>query len=175
MKIALSVIAFAVMTGTISMAQPPVHNDIVVTITDYDYTIVNPDIGIVSGTYAYHLSYKLSKEGYLEGIHWNARDFNLWNDKGEKVLVIDSGHDTYGFVWCWFNTPALMNEYNPGIIYSCPDGWMDPFMAPEMPEEGVTVEMSCKIMVKGSKFTIPLLALFHMNAKGVYTVEMIKP
>jgi hypothetical protein len=153
----------------------PVQNELTVTVTDYDYSIVNPEIGVVSGTYTYHFSYKLSNEGFIESIHWNARNFDLWNQDGDKVIVVDSGHDTYGVLTGWFNTPALYNGYDPRISYSCPDGWLSDYMPDPMPSEGVAVEMSCKILCKGNMFKIQFLAVFKINANGVQTVEMIKP
>ena len=152
------------------------QNVITVTITDYDYTVLDPAFGKVSGTYEYHFMYRLSKDGYLESIHWNGRNFNLRNDAGEKIIVIDSGHDNLGVLWPWFNTPNAINDaIQPGIHYSVEDGWLDEYMPDPMPSEGVAVEMSCKIKLKGLIFKMPFLAIFHINANGVYTVEMIKP
>jgi hypothetical protein len=107
---------------------------------------------------------------------WNGRNFDLHNSDGEKLIVIDSGHDNLGVLWPWFNTPNALNDaIQPGIHYSVEDGWLDEYMPETMPSEGVAVEMSCKIKLKGLIYKMPFLAVFHMNANGVYTVEMIKP
>ncbi|HBE43339.1 MAG TPA: hypothetical protein DDW27_19485 [Bacteroidales bacterium] len=153
----------------------PVHKDIVVTIDQLNYDYFAPGIGIVSGTYTYHFSYKLSKEGWLEAIHWNARDFKLYNEKGDKVIVTDSGHDTYGILWPWFNTPDLMNEYNPAIDYDCEEGWLDDLMPDPMPSEGVSVEMGCKVLCKGVMLKMSFMAIFHLNANGVESVDIMRP
>ncbi|HAM08918.1 MAG: hypothetical protein A2X05_08445 [Bacteroidetes bacterium GWE2_41_25] len=175
MKLVFAIIVIAALPVSNAVLAQPVQTDIVVTVTDYDYSVVSPEIGVVNGTYTYHFSYKLSKEGYLESIHWNARDFNLVNSNGEKVIVVDSGHDTQGVLWIWFNTPDYMNGYYPGIQYSTDENWLTPFYPEQMPAEGVAVEMSCKILCKGAMFKMPILAILQINANGVVTVNVIKP
>jgi hypothetical protein len=48
-------------------------------------------------------------------------------------------------------------------------------MPPEMPEEGVSIEMACKLLCKGAMFRIPFKAVVHINANGVTTVETVGP
>ena len=174
LKFVLAMVAFAVFTHGTGMGQP-VQSEIVVTLKQLDYSSSAPGIGIVSGTYTYHFSYKLSKDGFIEAIHWNARDFKLYNADGDKVIVIDSGHDTNGTLWAWYNTPNDMNGNIPEIVYGCEDGWLSGLMPDPMPSEGVAVEMGCKILCKGAMVKIPFLAIFQINANGVQTVNIIRP
>lgn len=174
LKLAFAIVACAVLTQLHIIGQP-VQTDIVVTVDNYDYSSIAPGIGIVNGTYTYHFSYKLSKEGFIESIHWNARNFKLYNENGDKVIVIDSGHDSYGILWPWYNTPDAMNGYDPKIDYDCPEGWLTDFMPDPMPSEGVSVEMSLKILCKGEMFKMPFLSILHINANGVETVNVVKP
>jgi hypothetical protein len=171
-KLAFSIFVITVLTCNYSWGQP-FQSDIVVTVTNYDYTVVDPGLGIVSGTYTYHFSYKLSPSVYIEAIHWNAKNFNLYNDKGEKIIVNDAGHDTYGVLWAWFNTPGLMNSYNQAIIYSCPDGWLNDLMPDPMPSEGVAIEMGCKIHCKSGMIRMLFKVILHINANGVVMADVI--
>ena len=175
LRLVISIIVVAVISCNVISWGQPIQSDIIVTFTDYDYTAVAPGLGIVNGTYTYHFSYKLSKEGFIEAIHWNVTDFNITNQDGEKVKVVDSGHDTNGWLWAWFNIPNSLNEFNPGLTYSCTDGWLNELMPSPMPAEGVAVEMSCKVFCKGEMFRIPFLGILHINANGVETVNVIKP
>jgi hypothetical protein len=173
LKLALTIIVIAAFTCN-GWGQKTLHEEIVVTITNLDYSSLSPEIGIVSGTYVYHLAYKLNKAGFLESIHWNAHDFNLTNASGDKLVVTDAGHDNYGLLWVWFNTPDFMNGYIPEIDYDCPEGWLTPYIA-EMPAEGSSVEMGCKVICKGHIFKMPFMAQVHINANGVTTVETYRP
>ena len=184
LKFVAVIFAIAAVSSIKVLGQPPVQNVLTVTLTNLDYTLGNPAIGIVSGTFEYHFSYKLSKEGYIEAIHWNARNFNLWNQDGKKVMVIDSGHDTNGDLWAWFNEPNDMNGNIDEIVYDCEDGWLDDLMQvqPTGEEvgiyprtEGVAVEMSVKILCKGEMIRFPFLSILHINANGVETVDVVKP
>lgn len=186
LKFVAVILAIAAVSSIKVSGQPPVQNVLTVTVDNLDYTGVNPAIGIVSGTYEYHFSYKLSKEGFIEAIHWNARNFNLTNNHGNKVIIIDSGHDTNGDLWVWFNEPNNMNGNINEIVYDCDNGWLDDLMQVQRTDEegelgiyprteGVAVEMSCKILCKGEMFKMPFLSILHINANGVETVNVVKP
>ena len=160
----------------------PFQTDIVVTITNVDYSFISPEIGILSGTYTYHFSYQLSKDGYIESIHWNVTDFNLHNQNGEKAIIVDSGHDSNGDLWAWYNEPNNMNGNPSNMVYSCDNGWLDDLMQVQRGDEtiyprteGVAVEMSCRLLVKGKGFRVPFLSVLQINANGVTTVDVVKP
>ena len=120
-------------------------------------------------------------------IHWNVKDCNLYNKNG-KVSVIDTGHDNSGVLWAWYNEPNNMNGNIPEIVYDVPNGWLDDLMqvqwvsdgeGGEMRQypntEGVAVEMSGKILFRGAIVSFKFLSIFHINANGVTTVEVVKP
>ena len=145
------------------------------TVATFDKVDFGPGIGIVSGTYTYHFVFHLSKEGFIESIHWNASDFNLYNDNGDKVKVIDSGHDSKGDgwdMWNYINTWNVNNGFT--ITYNVTDGWLDGIMPTEKPDEGTFIAMSFKILVKGKMIKFGSLALLHLNAKGEPIVDVIK-
>ena len=175
LRSAFSVIVIAAFTCNI-WGQKMVHEDILVTITNFDYSSLSPEIGIVSGTYAYHFAYKLNKAGVIESIHWSAHDFNLINDEGDKIIVVDAGHDSYGLLWSWFNTPDAMNGHIEEFIdYDCVEGRLDVYMPDPMPSEGTSIEMGCKVLCKGHMFRLQFMAQVHINANGVTTVETYRP
>lgn len=132
-----------------------------------------PGIGTVSGYFTYHFTFKLNDEGMLETLHWNAKDFHLTNENGDKVKVIDTGHDTFGIIWDFFNNPAYYNE-GYAIEYSEPDGWYDDIMPSEMPTDGAFINMSFKILCKGVVLKYGSMSILHVNANGDVTVEIYK-
>lgn len=146
------------------------QQEVVVTISGIDY---GPGIGIVTGTYTYQYSFRLDEDGKLESMHWNVVDNDLTNEKGDKVIVVDSGHDTYGGYWILWNN---INLFNTGwnISYAVEDGWLDEMMPATMPIEGTTVSMSTKIICKGTMIKMGSLLQLHINANGVITAEVIK-
>lgn len=151
---------------------------IVVTIDQLDYESMCPGIGIVSGYYTYEFNLKLSDEGYLERMNWHVGKSYLYNDKGDKVHVIDSGTDNLGIVWDFFNNANFYNWYLyncPELVYSPGDGWLDGYLPPVMPSEGITCEMSCKVMCKGVIFDISFMAKININANGEIVVDFTKP
>lgn len=148
-----------------------------VTIDNLNYDPWAPGLGTISGTYTYRFSYWLSDDGYLKNIRWNVISSDLINDDGNKVIIVDSGHDNLANLWIWFNYPNYLNESSgcPEITYDVTDGWLDEYMPPVMPVEGVSVEMSCKIVCKGVIFRIQFMAVVKINANGDMTVSFIKP
>ena len=155
-----------------------IKQDIVVTIDQLDYEPWCPGIGVVTGSYTYQMTLKLTKEGYLDKLLWHVKDANLTNDKGDKVIIVDSGHDNLGILWDWFNNANYYNlvVYNgPEIVYTRGDGSLDGYMPPVMPTEGVAVDMSCKLLCKGVIYKMPLLAVVQINANGDMVVNFIKP
>ena len=152
------------------------QKDVKITLTDYDYSALSPVIGVVSGTADYHFTFQLSKEGFIKAIHWNVTNCNLHNSEGVEIKILDTGNDNLGIYWEFFNTPNASNDaYQPGIRYNVPDGWLDSYMPEQMPVEGVYVENLFTIKCKGYMLRLPLKIVLHMNANGVYTVDMIKP
>ena len=99
--------------------------DIFVTIDQYDYSAYLPEIGIVDGTYTYRFTFRLSKTGELESLHWKVIACDLVNDKGDKVQVIDSGHDTYGLGWYLWNNINTFNAGAPIYYEGVEDGWLN--------------------------------------------------
>lgn len=174
LKLAFTIIAFVFLACNYGQGQP-VSSTITVTIDPLYY---GPGIGTVYGTYTYHFSYKLDKEGNLKGIQWNVIKSDLKNTEGDNVIMVDSGHDTKGDLWIWFNYPNYLNHdvYEcPEINYSVEDGWLDYLYPVELPKDGVAVEMSCKVLCKGQMFKLQYLAVFHLNANGVAKVDLVKP
>ncbi|MBN1183401.1 MAG: hypothetical protein JXB49_14005 [Bacteroidales bacterium] len=108
-------------------------------------------IGVVTGTYVYKFSFRLDKSGKLESLHWNVLSSDLVNDAGNKVLIIDSGHDTHEEMWdLWNNIGAFNEGWN--IVYKVDDGWLD----------------------KGTTFSLAGLLQIHMNANGDIAAEVRK-
>lgn len=175
LRFALLIFAVAAFTcSSKAWGQKVVHEIITVHIYAMDYDVICPGIGTVSGTYKYHFLYKLNKAGFIESIHWNAYDFDLSNGEG-KIIVCDAGHDNYGVLWTWFNTPDYMNGYSPYIDYDCVEGRLDPLIGPNYLDEGVAIEIGCKILYKGLMLKLPFMALLHINANGVTTVDVVRP
>lgn len=173
----LAILFFAVICIR-GFGQKTVQNDLVCTLTNYDYSALNPVIGIVSGTIEMHFTYKLSEEGYIRSMHWNVNKVNLTNSEGERIQCVDAGHDNLGILWVFYNTPNASNDaIQPGISYNVEDGWLDAYMPgpDQMPLEGVYVENCFMLKCKGELLKLPYHIMFHMNANGVYTVEMIRP
>ena len=150
-----------------------IHRTVVGSVNSLDY---GEGLGIVNGTYTYHFMYKLNKDGYIKSIHWNIVDANLTNDKGEKVKVIDSGHDNLGAFWEFWNTPTGSNAAAgyPEIVYDVPDGWLGPMMPAEFPSEGAFVNMNARLQVKNTKYRLGMLWIVNFNAKGDPVVDLIK-
>lgn len=172
-KLSFLFIVFVLLTCNISRAQRTVHQELVGTIPGYDF---GPEIGIISGTITYHFMYKISKDGYIENIHYNLTDVALVNDRGETVRLTDTGNDNYNYMgnWQFFNT---INGSNQGAVtYNVSDGWLDSVMPPsdQMPTEGRYNELSWKFWIKGKQLRLGALVLFHMNANGDITVNVVK-
>jgi hypothetical protein len=149
--------------------------DVVVTFDEYDYTPYTPVLGIVSGSYTYSYTIKLSEAGSIESIHWVAKDCTLKNQNGDKIIVVDTGHDNLGVLWDFWNNPNVINN-DPKLQYDVKDGWLDPYMPESMPIEGTMVNMSFKMMIKGQKFNILAgMVQLHRNAKGVITADVVNP
>jgi hypothetical protein len=169
--IVILLFAFAVCNN--SWGQKVIQKETVVTLygVGIDY---GDGVGYVTGTYKYHFTLHLSKDGYIQSIHWNATDFNLRNEAGNWVKIIDSGHDSYGFIWDFWNNK---DAYNAGfnISYDIPDGWLSEWMPEEMPDEGTFVDMSCKILCKGKIIDWSFMVQLHMNANGEITADVVKP
>ena len=150
------------------------HVDVVVTFDEYDFSLVCPAIGIVSGTITYSYAIKLSEAGKIESIHWVTKANNLHNENGEKIIYVDTGRDNLGYLWDFWNKPDYYNS-DPRCVYSSEDGWLDDYMPASFPVEGAIVNMSFKMMVKGHKFDVYAgMVQLHMNAKDVITAEVYK-
>jgi hypothetical protein len=155
--------------------QKIIQKDVVVTLYGEGISY-GPDIINVAGTYTYHFSLHLNKEGKIECIHWNSKNYDLHTEDGDWVKIIDSGHDNSGFVWDFWNNKDVYNEgFN--IYYDVSDGWLDEYMpAPDdMPVEGAFINMSCKILCKGKIVDWSYMVVLHINANGDITVDMVKP
>jgi|GEM_PF-1294508 len=155
-----------------------IQQEVLVTMDHYNLDSACPGLGIVTGTYTYKLGLKLTKEGYIEGLSYHIKDCDLTNDKGDKVIIVDSGHDNLGILWDWFNNANYYNliYYNcTEIVYDPGDGWLNDYLPPVWPSEGVTAEMSCKLVCKGVIFRISVLVVVHCNANGEMVVNFVKP
>jgi len=151
------------------------HVDVVVTFDELDYSNLTPVLGTVSGTYTYSYAIKLNDEGKIESIHWVAKDCNLHNQDGEKIICIDTGHDNLGMIWDFWNKPDYYNGNDPSIQYDSEDGWLDGYIPASMPIEGAIVNMSFKMMIKGQKYNaFAGMVQLHRNAKDVITAEVLK-
>ena len=168
-RLTFSMIVLALIVCINSQAQM-VHQQVVVTLTGLDY---GPGIGVVTGTYTYQYSFRLDEDGLLESIHWNVIDCNLTNEKGYKVKVIDSGHDTYGIFWFLWNNINLFN-YGYPISYAVEDGWLNDMMPATLPAEGTIVAMSTHILCRGTVIDRSTMLVFHINAHGTVTANVVK-
>ena len=166
--LAIFVIAFFACSNAFGQV---VHQDIVVTIDHFDY---GTEIGIVNGTYTYRFTFRLSKTGELESLHWNVIACDLVNDKGDKVKVIDSGHDTYGLGWYLWNNINAFNEGLPINYEGVEDGWLDDILPASMPEEGTYVNMVAEVLCKGKSLYFGCMYQLHINANGEITAEVVK-
>jgi hypothetical protein len=170
LKLTLLIFAIAVMTCNNGYGQT-VQSELFGVI---DGMYVNEEIGNVYGTFTIHFTIKLSKQGYIENIHWNIPHYDLQNDGQEKVRIIDSGHDNGGFGWDFFNNLNAANEGYNLYYTNVTDGWLTPYMPSQMPSEGVYIEMSFAFAVKGKPYKLGSLILVHMNANGDITVDTVK-
>jgi len=146
------------------------QQEVMVFVNGVDY---GAPIGVVTGTYVYKFSFRLDKSGNLESLHWNVLSSELVNDAGNKVLIIDSGHDTHGEMWdLWNNIGAFNEGWN--IVYKVDDGWLDEILPAVYPEEGTCAKMSTKVLYRGTTFSLAGLLQIHMNANGDITAEVRK-
>jgi hypothetical protein len=114
---------------------------------------------------------------FIESFHWNVKNCNLHNENGDKVISVDSGHDSYGLIWTFFNAPNTGNgEYFPSINYDIEEGWLDEYMPELLPDEGTCISMAFKMLCKGVKWDLLAgMVILHKNAKGETTVDIVKP
>ncbi len=128
----------------------------------------------ISGYFTYHLTYHLGKDGKLEWLHWNLRDYYLVNDvTGEEYKDFDTGHSSINYgTWDFWNSLNLSNT-GANITYDIPDGYFD---LPEVePDEGTFI--SAKFQVKSKTYGLIYLNSYakvqlHRNAKGELTAEL---
>ena len=153
-----------------SWAQRTIHQDAVVTFEDCPSPVENV---LITGSYSYHFVIKLNKEGFIERVHWNTTGCEAFDQYGNKVKIIDTGSDTYGVMWGFFNYPNASNEGYP-IEYSVPDGWMNDYMPADLPEEGSFVNMSLKFIVNGEVYHFGALIKFRINPNGEITTDLVK-
>jgi hypothetical protein len=163
------IFTIALLTSNNSYGQV-IHKTLVAMIDGVEYP---NDIGKIYGTYSYHLIYKLNKAGFIESMHWNAFGSNLYDENGNNVKVIDSGHDNSGTFWDFWNNPAVWNE-GWAIEYNVEDGWLNGVMPTQMLIEGVCINMSAKILVKGKMYRMGLMIVFHLNANLDPVVDFVK-
>jgi len=91
---------------------------------------------------------------------------------GQKARIVDTGNDSFGDGWyMWNNINALNGIYAEYCIYPFEDGWLDEFFPALWPVEGVTVNMSAKLIVKNQMLKMGWKHIVHMNANGVITVD----
>lgn len=173
LKFIVFILFIAFLTYNNSWGQKVIQKETIVTLYEpgIDYGV---DIGTVTGTYKYTFTLHLNKEGYLDCVSWHATDWNLHNQDGDWVKVIDSGHDTYACLWDIWNNIGF---YNTGwnISYDVKDGWLNEWMPSEMPSEGSFVSMSTKILCKGKILDMSFMIQFHINANGDITANVVKP
>ena len=151
----------------------PTHRTLTATIAPYDF---GGDIGVVHGTYSYHFMYFLNNEGFIDRIHWNVVNVDLYNAQGQKIRVIDSGLDTYGVLWGFWNT---LNQSNmdlgaPEFTYDVDDHWLDPYMPATTPDEGIFVNMNARVQLKNKRFSFAMLWIVKFNANGDPVVDFLK-
>lgn len=147
------------------------HQEIVVTITDLDY---GTGIGTVNGTYTYQFTFKYSEIGNIESLHWNVIACDLVNEKGDKVQVIDSGHDSYGLGWSLWNNINALNTGFPIVYEGIVDGWLNDLLPDDIFFEGSYVNMAAKISCKGKTISFGCMLQLHRNGKGDITAEVEK-
>jgi hypothetical protein len=166
------VIVIAFFVCNISFSQP-IHRTVTGTIDSYDF---GGNLGVVSGTYTYHFMYKLDEYGFIESVHWNIRNVDLQNDKGQKLRMIDSGLDTYGVLWEFWNTPTKSNadQGYPEFSYNVDDYWLNSVMPAQMPPEGVYVNMNARLQLKNERYSLGMLWIVNFNANGDPVVDFMK-
>ena len=169
LKLLLSVIVVALFVNSNLYGQT-IQKRVIVHINGCDY---GPGLGVVTGTYTYQYTFRLDKSGKLVNMHWNVIANDLVNDSGDKVRVIDSGHDTFGAMWYIWNNIAGFNEGYP-FEYEVEDGWLDDMIPDVLPLEGTVAKMSTKVMCKGTTFSLAGLLQIHINANGDITAEVRK-
>lgn len=170
LKTVFSIFVIAFFICSVSWSQKPLKTELSVVIDHIDY---GPGIGVVYGTYTYFITFKLDEDGYIKSMHWNVGPCNLMNEEGDKVKFMDSGTDTYGIMWDFWNNTAAYNAGWP-IYYSEEDGWLDDIMPIVMPLEGTFSNMNCKVVCKGVKYDLGGMLQLHVNANGVITAYVTK-
>jgi hypothetical protein len=173
LKFLFLIFVIAFLTCNNSFGQTVMHKETLVTIYDSGIDYGAP-IGKVTGTYKYYFTIRLNKLGELESLQWHAGDWNLVNDNGDPVKVIDTGGSTLGSGWDFFNNK---DAYNVGwnISYEIPDGWLNEWWPALLPIEGSNINMSVKILCKGNMLKWSFMTQVHINANGEITVNFIKP
>jgi hypothetical protein len=172
-RLVFSILFISLLTCNNSWGQKLIQKDVFITLYGEGINY-GDEIGTVTGTYVYHFTLKLTKDNKIESIHWNATNFNLQNEDGDWVKILDSGCDNSGFIWDFWNNKDF---YNTGfnITYDVPDGWLNEWLPEEFPIEGSFVDMSCKILSKGRIVDWSFMVQLHRNAHGDITADVVKP
>lgn len=118
---------------------------------------------LIKGFYTYHLTIHVDKQtGFIDFVHNNVVRYDLIDVvTGEKLILIDTAHDTYNtngnfYFWNWITGANL------------PIG--------DWPVEGTLVWASFKWISRGGmKVTMREVLQLHMDANGVMRVEKDKP
>ena len=169
-KLSFLIIAIALLTNNISLAQRTIHQDATLTFSGTPY---GGEIGTVTGTAVYHFVIQLNKEGYMKRIQWHLTDCDLVNENGDEVKMFDTGFDSIGGLWELFNNPNASNKES-NLTYNVADGWMNDIMPTSMPLEGTFNNMNWKFIVNGKVYHWYLLVQFHINANGEITANVVK-
>jgi len=111
----------------------------------------------ISGEYTYQINYHLDpKSGAVDNVHWNVLHANVYDtETGEKLVLIETGHDIIGVNWDFWNWAS-------GGVMPTPFQWQG---------EGVVVEATFKFIAKGGeKFGFTERIIVHRNAADEITV-----
>lgn len=177
MKLVLSIIVIAFLSCKVSWGQKVIHVETNATlfVTNDVYGVFYEGIGNVTGTYTYKITIKLSRDGYIESLHWNVVDYDLQTETGEKVIFTSTGSDNLGtFIWDFLNYPNYSNS-GSNLVYDVTDGWLTDMMPPERPDEGHLVMMNSKMQCQGTKaYIFNEIIQIHRNAAGEITGQIVK-
>jgi hypothetical protein len=129
---------------------------------------------VLTGYWTYHFSYHVNKKtGELENVHWNIKHAKLVDSEGNRYKVIDTGNDNLGYWWDMFN---YLNELNAGwdVNYTHEDGFLDPYLQGDGPEQGRAIQASFKFIGigTGEKFSYTAYIRGYRNDNGDLILEI---
>jgi len=134
----------------------------------------------VSGHCTYHFTYHLNqKTGKIEWIHFNVIDAEMIGDEsGTEYLYRDTAHDNMNYLgsWeFWNNINAWNESWNSNWVFDVEDGFLDPYLPADMPDEGTFIGSVFSVKAKSGGVVNVYgytKVQFHLNANGVLTADV---